>query len=52
MGDLNDENIFEIESQYFENKFKYKRSLSGSIDNIANYLIKHEDLKIEEMIDK
>jgi len=51
-GDLNDENIFEIESQYFENKFRYKRSLSGSIDNIATYLIKHEDLKIEEMTDK
>ena len=51
-GDLNDENIFEIESQYFENKFRYKRSSSGSIDNIANYLIKHEDLKIEEMTDK
>ena len=48
-GDLNDENIFGIESQYFENKFRYKRSSSGSIDNIANYLIKHEDLKIEEM---
>ena len=51
-GDLNDENIFGIESQYFENKFRYKRSSSGSIDNIANYLIKHEDLKIEEMTDK
>ncbi len=51
-GDLNDKNIFEIESQYFENKFRYKRSSSGSIDNIANYLIKHEDLKIEEMTDK
>ena len=51
-GDLNDENIFGIESQYFENKFRYKRSSSGSIDNIANYLIKHEDLKIEKMTDK
>ena len=51
-GNLNDDNIFEIEIQYFENKFKYKRSLGGSIDNIATYLIKHEDLKIEEMIDK
>ena len=51
-GNLNDDNIFEIETQYFENKFKYKRSLGGSIDNIATYLIKHEDLKIEEMIDK
>ena len=51
-GNLNDDNIFEIETQYFENKFKYKRSSSGSIDNIATYLIKHEDLKIEEMIDK
>ena len=51
-GDLNDENIFGIESQYFDNKFRYERSSSGSIDNIANYLIKHEDLKIEEMTDK
>ena len=51
-GDLNDENIFGIESQYFENKFRYKRSSSGSIDNIATYLIKYEDLKIEEMNDK
>ena len=51
-GDLNDKNIFEIESQYFENKFRYKRSLSGSIDNIATFLIKHEDLKIKQMTDK
>ena len=51
-GNLNDDNIFEIETQYFENKFKYKRSLGGSIDNIATYLIKHEDLKFEEIIDK
>ena len=39
-------------TEYFENKFRYKRSSSGSIDNIANYLIKHEDLKIEKMTDK
>ena len=48
-GDLDDTNLHQIESEYFENKFKYIKSSTGSIDNIAVYLIKHEDLKIEEL---
>ena len=51
-GDLDDNDIFEIEAEYIENKFKYTRSLGGSIDNIAIYLIKHENLKIDELIEK
>ena len=51
-GNLNDSNIHEIETQYFENKFKYKISLTGSLDNVAVFLMKHENLKISELIDK
>ena len=51
-GDLDDNDIFEIEAEYIENKFKYTRSIGGSIDNIAIYLIKHENLKIDELIEK
>ena len=48
-GDLDEENLHQIETEYFENKFKYVRSSAGSIDNTAVYLIKHEDLKIKEL---
>ena len=48
-GDLDEENLHQIETEYFENKFKYVRSSTGSIDNTAVYLIKHEDLKIKEL---
>ena len=48
-GDLDEENLHQIETGYFENKFKYVRSSTGSIDNTAVYLIKHEDLKIKEL---
>ena len=49
---MEDRNIHGIETQYFENKFKYRISSSGSIDNIGVFLMKHEDLKILELIDK
>lgn len=51
-GAMEDRNIHGIETQYFENKFKYRISSSGSIDNIGVFLMKHEDLKILELIDK
>ena len=51
-GSLNNNNILEIESQYFENKFKYKISPTGSIDNIGIFMMKYEDLKIKELINK
>jgi len=50
-GNFDDNYIHEIETEYFENKFKYKRSFSGSIDNIGVYLIKFENLKIENFSD-
>ena len=51
-GNLNDYNVHEIETQYLENKFKYKLSSSGSIDNTGVFMMKHEDLNINELIDK
>ena len=48
-GNFDDNDLHEIESEYFENKFKYKRSLSGSIDNVGVYLMKFENLKVEQL---
>ena len=47
-GNFDDNDLHEIETEYFENKFKYKRSLSGSIDNVGVYLMKFENLKVEQ----
>ena len=51
-GDLDDPSIHGIETQYLENKFKYRTSSSGSIDNVGVFLMRHENLKISELIDK
>ena len=51
-GSLDDYNVHEIEAQYLENKFKYKLSPSGSIDNIGVFMMKHENLNINVLIDK
>ena len=50
-GNFEDYELHEIETEYFENKFKYKRSSSGSIDNVGAYLLKFENLKVEELSD-
>ena len=50
-GNFDDNEIHEIEAEYFENKFKYLRSSSGSIDNVGAYLLKFENLKVEELSD-
>ena len=50
-GNFDDYELHEIETEYFENKFKYKRSSSGSIDNVGAYLLKFENLKVEEFSD-
>lgn len=50
-GNFDDYNIHEIESNYLENKFKYKRSISGSIDNIGVYIMKFENLEIKQLSD-
>ena len=50
-GNFDDYELHEIETEYFENKFKYKRSFSGSIDNVGVYLMKFENLKVEELSD-
>jgi len=50
-GNFDDYELHEIETEYFENKFKYKRSSSGSIDNVGAYLLKFENLKVEELSD-
>ncbi|WP_179351815.1 LysM peptidoglycan-binding domain-containing protein [Winogradskyella vidalii] len=47
------ENLFEastdaIETQYIENKFRYKKSLFGGYVNQAIYVVKYEDLRIVE----
>ena len=50
-GNFDDYELHEIETEYFENKFKYNRSSSGSIDNVGAYLLKFENLKVEELSD-
>ena len=50
-GNFEDYELHEIETEYFENKFKYKRSFSGSIDNVGVYLMKFENLKVEQLSD-
>ena len=50
-GNFDDYELHEIETEYFENKFKYKRSFSGSIDNVGVYLMKFENLKVEQLSD-
>lgn len=50
-GNFDDYNIHEIETDYLENKFKYKRSTSGSIDNIGVYIMKFENLEIKQLSD-
>ena len=50
-GNFDNNELHEIETEYFENKFKYKRSSSGSIDNVGAYLLKFENLKVEELSD-
>tara|TARA_B100001175_G_scaffold317939_1_gene337913 strand:+ start:134 stop:2035 length:1902 start_codon:yes stop_codon:yes gene_type:complete len=50
-GDFDDNDLHEIETEYFENKFKYKRSFSGSIDNVSVYLMKFENLKVDQLSD-
>ena len=49
--DFDDYELHEIETEYFENKFKYKRSFSGSIDNVGVYLMKFENLNLEQLSD-
>ena len=48
-GNFDNNELHEIETEYFENKFKYKRSFSGSIDNVGVYLMKFENLKVEQL---
>jgi len=48
-----DENIFRasnqvFETEYIENKFRYKKSLFGGYKNEAIYIVKYNDLKIVE----
>ena len=50
-GNFDDNDLHEIETEYFENKFKYKISSSGSIDNVGVYLMKFENLKVEQLSD-
>ena len=50
-GDIDNNDIHEIETEYIENKFKYVRSSSGSIDNVGVFVMKFENLKIEELPD-
>ncbi len=51
-GDINDLKVHSIETEYFENKFRYKLSNSGSIDNTGVYIMMYNNLEIEEIIEK
>ena len=49
-GNIDDENMLEIETSYFENKFKYVVSEGGSLDNTSVYLLQYDNFDIIEIM--
>tara|TARA_B100000900_G_scaffold80330_2_gene64698 strand:- start:13496 stop:15406 length:1911 start_codon:yes stop_codon:yes gene_type:complete len=49
-GNFDNPNVYETEAQYLENKFKYFKSSSGSLDNAGVFIMKYEDLKIQPLV--
>ena len=49
-GNIDDENMLQIETSYFENKFKYKVSEDGSLDNTSVYLLQYDNFDIIEIM--
>ena len=48
-GDIDDPENHENQTEYLENKFKYYRTSTGSLDNISVYYLKHENLDIKQI---
>ena len=44
--------MLEIETSYFENKFKYVVSEGGSLDNTSVYLLQYDNFDIIEIMKK
>ena len=49
-GNIDDEKMLQIETSYFENKFKYKVSEDGSLDNTSVYLLQYDNFDIIEIM--
>ena len=49
-GNIDDENILQIETSHFENKFKYVVSEDGSVDNTTVYLLQYDNFDIIEIM--
>ena len=48
-GDIDDPENHENQTEYIENKFKYYRTSTGSLDNISVYFLKHENLNVNQI---
>lgn len=48
-GDIDDPENHENQTEYIENKFKYYRTSTGSLDNISLYFLKHENLNVNQI---
>ena len=48
-GELDNNNLNLVESEYIENKFKYVKDNNGVYKNISAYIMKFEDLKYVEI---
>ena len=45
-GELDNDNLNLVESEYIENKFKYVKGINGVYKNTSAYILKFEDLKL------
>jgi LysM repeat protein len=48
-GNIDDPENHENQTEYLENKFKYYRTSTGSLDNISVYFLKHENLDVKQI---
>ena len=48
-GNIDDSENHENQTEYLENKFKYYRTSTGSLDNISVYFLKHDNLDIKQI---
>ena len=49
-GNIDNENILQIETSHLENKFKYVVSEDGSVDNTSVYLLQYDNFDIIEIM--
>ena len=48
-GNIDNSENHENQTEYLENKFKYYRTSTGSLDNISVYFLKHDNLDIKQI---